>query len=323
MSKQEFSLAYSGPDKKSDHTIDVDTLAPALLAMGKLIREANKEINGKTATAKVYVVSDFEHKCFNVNFEVVLSFIEQARTLMGTETAKDAKEILEWLDLLGSYALGGVSVLGLMRFLKWRNGRRIEEASEISDSDQTGLVRVRVEGDRNDVTVHNHTYNLATSPKALSAVRDIFSPIGTEGFETLEVAGADGDTSEIPKDDADQIIASCLVGIDEANDTTPDVETTSAWLTVFSPVYDANAEKWRFKLGKEVIYADITETKIVEDALARGGSMVDDAYQVKLEIETPKTPEGKSKKPNYKILEVMRFFPARPEIQTNLPLGDD
>jgi hypothetical protein len=103
VSKQEFSVAYDGQALReaSSHSIDVQALAPALLAFGKLIREANTEFNGKKATAKVLVVSDFEHKCFNINFEVIIGLFEQVKTLLGSEPVKSAKEILEWLGLLG------------------------------------------------------------------------------------------------------------------------------------------------------------------------------------------------------------------------------
>jgi hypothetical protein len=74
VSKHEFSIAYDGeaPAAGGDHSIDVQTLAPALLAFGKLIREANTEFNGERSTAKVRVVSDFEHRCFSINFEVAV-----------------------------------------------------------------------------------------------------------------------------------------------------------------------------------------------------------------------------------------------------------
>jgi len=128
---------------------------------------------------------------------------------------------------------------------------------------------------------------------------------------------------EIPRDEADAILASCMTGIKEAKDITPDMETTSAWLTVYSPVYEESADRWRFKLGKEVIYADISDTTIAHDALERGGALAEDTYQVRLEIETGKTPDGNDKKPTYKILEVLRFLPAQPEIQPPLALDGD
>ena len=103
VSKHKFSIAYDGEALKTAdvHSIDVQALAPALLSFGRLIREANSEFNGKRSTAKVLVVSDFEHKCFNINFEVVIGLYEQVKTLLGSEPVKSAKEVLEWLGLLG------------------------------------------------------------------------------------------------------------------------------------------------------------------------------------------------------------------------------
>jgi hypothetical protein len=44
-SRADFQLVYDG-DALSDHTMDVDELAPALLAVGTLCREANRILNG-------------------------------------------------------------------------------------------------------------------------------------------------------------------------------------------------------------------------------------------------------------------------------------
>lgn len=321
VSRKAFSVAYDGPDKADDHTIDVDLLAPALLAFGRLVREANKEINGTVATARVMVVSDFEHKCFNVNFDVVLTIYEQVRQLIGTHDVKDAKEILEWLDLIKVLGGGVVTALGYLGFLRLRKGRKIEDVSQITDSDQSGMVSVKIEGEKNSVHIHNHTWNLANNPKALAAARDALSPIGTEGFDNMVLRDGDAIVGKIDKGEADDIISSCTAGIEDAKDVSPQVDETTAWLTVYSPVYEAKAETWRFRLGQEVIYADISQTTIAQDAITRGGAMIDDTYQVRLEIETPQTASGKAKKPTFKVLKVLRFLPANPSSQKSLELG--
>ena len=102
---------------------------------------------------------------------------------------------------------------------------------------------------------------------------------------------------KIGKEEADAIILSCAAGIEETTDVTPIVDETTVWLTVYSPVYEAKAGTWRFRLGKEVIHADIAQTTIAQDALTRGGAMVDDNYQVRIETETRRSPSGKLKKP--------------------------
>jgi len=317
MSRKEFSVAYNGSKREMNHSIDVDLLAPALLAFGKLIREANKETNGKVAKANVFVVSDFEHKCFNINFEVALTLLEQAKALIGQKSVKDAKEILEWLGLLTAGSLSTLSFLGV---LKWRKGRKIESITQIKDTDNSGMVSVKVKGDNNPVTINQNTLNLMSNPKALSAARAALSPVGTHGFERIELRENDVIIGEISEGEVENIFASCSAGIEEIKDIEPDIDVSPAWLTVFGPVYDAKAPRWRFKLGREEIYVDISETTIAQDALSRGGALADDAYQVELEIETPKTPEGKPKKPSYKILNVMRFIPSEPSIQGELSI---
>jgi hypothetical protein len=259
----------------------------------------------------VLVVSDFEHKCFNINFEVVLGLYEQVKTLLGSEQAKSAKEVLEWLGLLGLPV--GDHILPFLSFLKWRNGRKIAEVTPLTDADKTGIVQVRIEGDGNSVQVHNHVYHLAENPKALRATRDAFLPLGHDGFDNLKLRQADEVVREIDAEEVDAIVKSCSIGIEEAKETMePEIEVTPAWLSVYSPVYDLSAPSWRFRLGKDIIYADITATSIAPQAIARGSAGVDDAYQVKLEITTEFDAQGARKEPKYKILEVIRFVEAEP-----------
>ncbi len=67
VNRQTLEASYDGRGEDVD-SMDVQSLGPALVAFGKLIREANFQINGKKTTVKVLVQSDFEHKCFNINF---------------------------------------------------------------------------------------------------------------------------------------------------------------------------------------------------------------------------------------------------------------
>ena len=69
MSKVAFQLRYDGP-ALSEHGMDVADLAPALLALGDLIKRANANVNGD-AKVNLIVQSDFEHKCFQVSLELV------------------------------------------------------------------------------------------------------------------------------------------------------------------------------------------------------------------------------------------------------------
>lgn len=312
VSRHEFSIAYDGTALVStgNHSIDVRSLAPALLAIGKLIREANAEFNGKRSTAKVLVVSDFEHRCFNINFEVLVSLLEQIRTLLSSEPVATAKDVLEWLGLLG-IPTGALSGLSYLAFLRWKNGRKVEETRALTDIDRSGMVEVRVEGDSNTVQVHNHVYHLSENPKALRATRDAFLPLGQDGFDNVKIRHGEN-VEEIDWREVEKIVKSCNIGIEESTEIEPEVEVTPAWLSIYSPVFDTSAPMWRFRLGKDIIYADISATNIAQEAITRGAVSIEDAYQVRLQITTEVDAQGVKKESQYKILEVIRFVPGPP-----------
>ena len=119
MSRADFQLAYDG-DALRDHAMDVDELAPALLAVGNLCREANRILNEERAEVLVRVRVDFERRCFDIHFELVQSLYDQVKGFLGDERVATAKTLLEWIGLLGPP--GALSLFG---FLKLRKGRAI------------------------------------------------------------------------------------------------------------------------------------------------------------------------------------------------------
>jgi hypothetical protein len=58
---------------------------------------------------RVLVTSDFEHKCFNINFEVVQNILQQISTLLKSEDLKNARDILAALGI----GWGGLSAMPL------------------------------------------------------------------------------------------------------------------------------------------------------------------------------------------------------------------
>jgi hypothetical protein len=331
VSHQLFSISYSGITRPTI-TIDVEALAPALLAVGRLVRIANVEFNGEQASASVRVVSEFEHRCFNINFDTVISFLEHTKTMMGltSDNLKSAKEILDQIGLTkplaaaggGGLSLGGLSLggLSLYAYLRYRRGRKIESSNEINHA-RGGNVSVKIEGDSNPIMINNHIYNLSHNSAALKSVRDTFSPLGLDGIDKMEPYDPLEDRREsliVGPNDAQDILASCNAGIAEAEGIEPDVVRTTAWVSVFSPVFDQDAKTWRFKLNDKTILADISATKIAENALARGGAAVDDAYEVRLEITTQRDANGRKGTPKYSILKVNKFVPGSPTMQASL-----
>ncbi len=317
VSRQAFQVAYHGLDP-SDHAMDVEALAPALLAFGKLIREANAQINGDRARVKVLVTSDFEHKCFNINFEVIQNILEAIKGLFHGDAIQSAEHLLETLGIIG-----GGTTLSLFAFLKIRNGRRVTSIQRTQDTDSSGdvILNINIEGDGNILQIPNNVLKLSENKKILQTLNETLGPVESGNAERIEFRQADRPPASYDRNDTRAIVRSCDAGPDDlialdANSNAPKTEIIIRSLYVYSPVFDAKAKTWRFNLQRKHIYADISETDIAREALRRGGSFTNDRYRVRMEVTPPDTEEGE---PHYKILEVLDFTPAPQQTTLALP----
>ncbi len=164
VSRHAFQVAYQGTDA-DDHSMDVEALAPALLAFGRLIRESNAQINGERAKVKVLVTSDFEHKCFNINFEVVQSIMQVIKDLLHDDNIETATKLLQTIGIIG----GPSSVIGgsLLWLLKVKNGRRVTKIQRPKGTDSSGdvIVNLTIEGDGNSIQITNNVLKLSETKR--------------------------------------------------------------------------------------------------------------------------------------------------------------
>jgi hypothetical protein len=126
MNKQHFRIVYDGPALQ-ENTMDVRDLAPALLAMGSVLEEANYAINGERAKVSVQVKASFQTGCFGIDLDVIQSLVNQFKDLFATHAIASAKELLDLLGIGAYDAAKGVAVAGgggLLALIKWLRGRR-------------------------------------------------------------------------------------------------------------------------------------------------------------------------------------------------------
>lgn len=313
--RQVFQVAYHG-DNPDDHTIDVEALVPALRGFDRLVRESNAILNGNRSRMRVVVASNFEHKCFHINFEVIQHAIEVTKTFLEDDYVKTAKNILQIIGVIRSVA-GSTS---LLEYLKWKKNNQVEaikpsEVPRTADGPQTHVTIQIVGGEHNTINIHPDVLKLAENHRVLSAVKDTLAPIEMHEAARVEFRDDADLVSSIDKVDVRDIVlaADAPVTIEEPEGPPP--ETVVATLFVYSPVFDEKAERWRFVYGDKHIYADISETSIGVDAWTRGGSFRDDRYRVRMEVTPPVTPNGDT---HYKVVEVLEFTSASQ--QPGLPL---
>lgn len=160
------------------------------MGLGDLCKYANQIFNGESTSVRVFIRADVEHKCFQFQLELVQTFYDQVQSLIGLESVKNAKEILEWIGIItrGSvFALGGL--FGLYKKIF---GDRMEKSSP-SDvqtiearSEGDVIIYQIVGGDGAQITVPAPVHQLAQDPRMLSAARRVLGPLSKEGYTKLE-----------------------------------------------------------------------------------------------------------------------------------------
>jgi hypothetical protein len=190
------SIRYDGP-ALAGHEMDVQDLAPALLALADIIQLANKKFNGTETSMKVLVNADVEQRCFMIDVSLVQSFLDQAKGFLGTDHVKTAYDIAQWVGLLG----GGTA--GLFQLLKFLRGTKDANSPVHIQSDGTG--NVIVTGNGNTIVVPQQVYQLAQEPKAVERAKAVMRPLEKEGYETLAFLDGESEIFEVNSVEAEGI----------------------------------------------------------------------------------------------------------------------
>lgn len=306
MSKEVIQMVYRG-DAVAEHSMDVEQLAPALMAIGELCREANNVINADRSKIHVLVKSDFEGGCFDINLEVVQTIYEQVKSLLQDPRIATAKEILEWLGLFG---IPG----GALWFLKKRRARNL---ISVVKNDADGTVEVQIEGEPSPTIIEQNVFQLSENMKILKSFKVIVAPTQAPGIDSVEFRSDKQTHEKIDKEDAEYIIRTEI----DQDDEEIEPQTIDAVLTIYAPVFDVKSTAWRFYYGEEVIRVDMGETSIPQDTINRGGIKITDAYKVRLQITQRRTESGRFKN-DYKIVELLKFVPGGEQQRLPFDLTD-
>jgi hypothetical protein len=191
-------IKYDGP-ALADKSMDVAHLAPALLALSDLVKEANRYANGDRAAARIYVNADIEQKCFELDVSVALTIWEQAKLLLADDNVRSAKDLFEWIGIAGSG-------FGLFHLIKWLKGKKVINVVVLRVKDGDNLVEITVEGEEKPKQVAQAVYelyaNVSTRQKAIS----VLAPLREDGYDSLEFYEKDGvfvhfDEEDVPASD--------------------------------------------------------------------------------------------------------------------------
>ncbi len=303
------TIRFDGP-ALAGHEMDVQELAPALLALADMIQIANRKFNGDKATMRVLVNADVEQRCFMLDISLLQTFMDQAISFFGTPEVATAKEIAEWLGLISGGAVsvygGAQGLLALVKFLR----NRENEATPLKIEQSGGMVNIAVTGDGNTITVTQQTYELAQDPRINDGIRKLMKPLQREGYEELSFLDGDKPVFEVNSDEAGRIIDAQGSPVDPL--PTDSVSTINGVVRIKSAQYEG-AAKWSFMWNGRSIDADM-DGQAAEWVAAFQNNQIDAPPNTVLEVTMTETvkldAQGNSiGRPAYAVTEVRSASP--------------
>jgi hypothetical protein len=240
VSTANLTIVYDGDSVRAG-AMDVDALAPSLLAAGTLLRKANYILNGENTHVSLKVRSDFRHGSFDVRLVLDQGLLQAAKIFLAQHPSiKDAKELLE---IVFFYA--GLPI-GLFKLIRKMHGRRPENV-EFQEGGDIVIVSVGTE----KIEVNKTTFQLYSDPEVRRAADRLVAPLNSEGIDTLEIRRED-EVERITKNDAESFNFSELEGerlLDNASE---------AWLSIIALSFKPE-HKWRFSTGAGTITAEMKD----------------------------------------------------------------
>ena len=299
MEKETICIAYCGEAVDSGK-MDVNALAPALLALGDLINESNKLLNNDGSKIQVYIKSDFRKGSFEINLEMARTLAEQLRMMFGAQEYS-VSDILQALGLFAT--LSGVSVIEL---IKWIKGRKIDRVVQLDK----GTRRVFVESEYKDISVAG--LELFRSYAVRGKIEETLAPLKENGIESFEVRHKEtrAAVQHIDKAELDYFRAP------EPTVVEKELVTSSRCFVHVSSVNFEKDLKWRFDNGELKFFATIED----EDFIARvdnGDVLFAKGLTMEVELETKQKLQSTGIKTEYIITKVYQTIGRSEQLSLN------
>lgn len=322
-------IRYDGPALEN-HEMDVHDLAPALLALGDLCGVANEALNGPDSAVRVIVRADMEHRCFQISFDLIQTTYDHLTTFMGKENVKTAKELLEWIGIIGGGTLFvGGGLFGLYKAL-YKNSQEAEtfkspptdlsheiRQGQVEAHMETGNIVYQIVGDDNRITVAPEVHLIARDARSLSSVKKILAPLSKAGVTKLEFEVDGRVTQYFSKTEAQELLRAPdgPVVVRGERDHVSRITTS---VGIRKAMFEGNA-KWGL-MYRKAIEARIADREWLSN-YQNGSIMLAPKWRMLVDLEesVPVDEEGQQVgDPTYTVLKVHGIEPPHDQIRMQL-----
>ena len=212
MAQVETIIRYDGP-ALADHEMDVEELAPALLALASLIQLANHKFNGSRSAVRVVVNADIEQKCFQIQIKLIQDILQHAKSFLDGDMAT-IKEICEWIGIVGTSSLTLFKLL--VKLAEKKQDTTVFNADASNDATIFQIQNLHLHLPPGQVK------QLLADEAIVGKAQEVLKPATKPGYETVGFHRADGTSVfSANKLEADAVLAlPSELGASEGNEET-------------------------------------------------------------------------------------------------------
>jgi hypothetical protein len=304
MENNSFKISYDGP-ALTNHEMNVKDLAPALLAVGELLEDANNILNGEKAKVVVNIKAT-NPGSVDVLFSVCQDLLAQATSLFSSNGVNAIVNAKTLLDILG---VGLPSSGGVIGIILWVRNRKIKNITKIEGNG------FKIQTEDNDVRIVSgqeiKLFGFLNIRKNLEAI--IKKPLEKEGVDKICFSkDKNRSTNVIEKKDIE------LFSAPEVEQELIDESEVEMSLQIVN-ISLQEGGKWRFSDGNATFFAEIKDKDFVNKILKNEEVFAKDDL-LKVVMKRKQYLSGGGISTDYEILKIVEHRSAA--IQIKLPFSE-
>ncbi|MFZ2996166.1 hypothetical protein [Sphingobium sp.] len=301
MSGDHFRVVYDGPAVE-DGEMDVSQLASSLLALGKLIENADAIRTGEAGRVKVRVKSDVRRGSFDVG--IAVHWIDGLKdAALAWALTPEGAGTLAILGLLGfnvkdTAIIGGKGVIQVVR---WLHGRRVARQIILENGNTTLIVE-----DGEQLDVNTTVARLVDDPSIRQPLEKFTEPLRDDGLEEIRFENQLGVAAE-------RIISIEAPAFVAASGAEPSSSSTFRATYQIKRLFFDRGRKWRLSNGAQTIQAEIEDEDFWARVDASDVSFAKEDYLVcMVRMDQWLSPSGL--RTEYVIVRVEQHLPAPKQV---------
>jgi hypothetical protein len=242
-----FRLGFDG-FALSQHEMEINQLAPALLALSNILEEAAKQVSHGEGKASIRVRGNIKSGSIEIDLTVLTSLIENLTNFLSGNSVTAVLNGAELLNLIG--LVGGGGAVGLIALIKKLKGKTPEKVTNNQDGSVT-------------IIINNHTFiedkrvvQLYQNIDIRKNLYALLQPLKEEGIDEIKAGETELHTI-VQKDEVEYFLPPALNEI-----LVLDNESQKAFTIVSLSFKEDN--KWRLYDGQTTIHAELADPNFAQ-----------------------------------------------------------